>query len=149
MIYHTASVTMARLTCLIQVVPQLAFSYDYLLHGILALSALHLSKISTGRKDMLCEYSTKHQDIGISLFRRALSEINQETCHACCAYSFLLSIHKWVWSDITGWPLFGDTTTKQESNVEWLRLVRGSGEVIIQFYSEVRQGPLAAIVIVR
>jgi len=125
-------------------VPQLAFSHSFLLHGLLAISALHLSSLNPTRKEVLRAYATQRQDTALSLFRVALSHIDTENCHACIAYSGLLGIFRWALSDGGILPFFADPKEDaQDLAVQWIQLLCGSGELVKHYYCELLQGPLA------
>lgn len=68
--------------------------HTFLLRGILALSALHLSYLRP--KPEAISYVVKastHQDIGLVQFRRALSSIDSSNFDAILAFSVLLPLH--------------------------------------------------------
>ncbi|KAH6667826.1 hypothetical protein B0J14DRAFT_173036 [Halenospora varia] len=68
--------------------------HTFLLRGILALSALHLSYLRP--KPEAISYVVKastHQDIGLAQFRRALSSIDSSNFDAVLAFSVLLPLH--------------------------------------------------------
>ncbi|KAF2754923.1 hypothetical protein EJ05DRAFT_540960 [Pseudovirgaria hyperparasitica] len=72
--------------------PQLAFSHEYLMHGILALSALHLAYRCPGRRNEYTLMATYHEQIALGEFRAALSQVTQDNCHALLALGALLAI---------------------------------------------------------
>ena len=127
-------------------VPQLAFSHSFLLDGLLAISALHLSSLSPARKEMLCAYATQRQDTALSLFRVALSNIDSETCHACLAFSGFLWVMKWASSDSSIRLFFADPKQDaQDDAVRLDQLLCGAGEMVKQYYLELLKGPMAPI----
>ena len=68
-------------------VPRLAFDHLYLLHGILALSALHLAQLHPTRRGHYRTIAAQHYTSGLELFRPVLQvEISQEDCHAVFAF---------------------------------------------------------------
>ena len=127
-------------------VPQLAFSHSFLLDGLLAISALHLSSLDPTRKEALRAYATQRQDTALSLFRVALSHIDTENCHACLAYSGLLGIFRWASSDGNIRLFFADPEQDaQDDAVQWVQLLCGAGELVKHYYCELLQGPMAPI----
>jgi hypothetical protein len=109
-----------------QVVPQIAFTHDFLLHGILALSALHLAHSQPERKTLLYTEASFHHDVGVKGFRIAMSNIAPENCDACLAFSTIVAAYAWASSDRAGDLFFSDTPASEErSNIEWASLLRG------------------------
>jgi hypothetical protein len=109
-----------------QVVPQIAFTHGFLLHGILAFSALHLAPSQPERNTFLWTEATAHHDIGLRLFRLAMSNITSQNCDACLAFSTIVAAYGWASSNQTGNLFFSDTPTSEgEPKVEWASLLRG------------------------
>ncbi|KAF2670624.1 hypothetical protein BT63DRAFT_243480 [Microthyrium microscopicum] len=109
-----------------QVVPQIAFTHDFLLHGILALSALHLALSQPERKALLQGEASAHHELGLSKFRIAMSNITPENCDACLAFSTLIAAYAWASSNQAADLFFSDTSTfEEDSQIEWASLLRG------------------------
>jgi hypothetical protein len=70
-------------------VPKEAFSHPYLMHGILAISALHLAHTSLSGSEEYRAIAIRHQDIAIASFRPLLSAVTAENCAALCASATL------------------------------------------------------------
>lgn len=108
------------------VVPQIAFTHDFLLHGILAFSALHLARSQPERRSLLHAEATVHHDIALRGFRSAMSNITPQNCDACLAFSTIIAAYAWASSNGTGTLFFSDLSVGEEtSNVEWSGLLRG------------------------
>lgn len=74
-------------------VPQMAFSYRFLLHGILSVTALHRRyDAEECQKETLMNLARYHQQHALTLYIPRLRSINQENCHALFAFSMLLGI---------------------------------------------------------
>ncbi|KAH9208749.1 hypothetical protein DL95DRAFT_479567 [Leptodontidium sp. 2 PMI_412] len=78
------------------VVPQIAFSHDFLLHGLFALAALHLSRVSPERRANLSASASKHHALALPMFRLAGENINSVNRHACAAFGLLLTVYEWA-----------------------------------------------------
>lgn len=77
-------------------VPQIAYSYEFLTHGILALSAVHLAQI---RPEKYSQYLTKsrfHISLGLRSFRRVLLSPTPENCCALFAFSSLIMVYTYA-----------------------------------------------------
>ncbi|KAK2795524.1 hypothetical protein FQN52_005291 [Onygenales sp. PD_12] len=70
--------------------PQTAYSCEFLMHGILAFSALHLSFIKAQRINDYIDYSAHHLHCALGAYRRTLANIGPENCIAAFAFSSLL-----------------------------------------------------------
>jgi hypothetical protein len=82
-----------------QVVPRIAFTHPFLLHVILAFSALHLARSEPERKALLYTETSAHHDIGLRMFRIAMANITPENCDACFAFSSIIAAYAWASSD--------------------------------------------------
>lgn len=108
------------------VVPRIAFTHHFLLHGILAFSALHLARSQPERKALLSTEATAHHDIGLRMFQIAMSNITPQNCDACFAFSSIIAAYAWASSNQSGDLFFSDSSAAEESfNVEWVSLLRG------------------------
>jgi hypothetical protein len=111
-----------------QVVPRIAFTHQFLLHGILAFAALHLARSQPERKTPLYTEASAHHDVGLRMFRAAMLNITRQNCDACLAFSTIIAAYSWASSDQKGDLFFSDTSISEEeerSNVEWTSLLRG------------------------
>ncbi|TVY80569.1 Sterol uptake control protein [Lachnellula suecica] len=107
-------------------VPRMAFADPFLLHEILAFSALHLARSEPERKAMLYTEASWHHDMGLKLFRTAISNgITPENCDACFTFSAIVAAYAWASSDQSYDLFFSDASSEETSTVEWASLLRG------------------------
>lgn len=72
-------------------VPKMAFSYRFLLHGLLAVTALDRRHHATDSdKESLMQLARYHQQHALTLYIPLLQDINEENCHALFAFSLIL-----------------------------------------------------------
>lgn len=86
------------------VVPKIALSHPFLMHGILALSALHLIHLNKGSdrcKDYV-ELATSHQTLALALFRKELNNINPSNCQAMFTFASIATILAFAFAQSTG-----------------------------------------------
>lgn len=71
-----------------KIVPQEALSHPFLMHGVLALSALHLSRKDphSSRRSMNLIAATKHHKEALGLFHKQLANPHSESAHAMFAF---------------------------------------------------------------
>ncbi|KAK1987570.1 hypothetical protein LZ30DRAFT_151799 [Colletotrichum cereale] len=72
-------------------VPQIAFANDFLLHGILAVSAIHVAHCYPEKRPEYATISARHQNIALSKFSPVLADISEKTAdayvlHAICIF---------------------------------------------------------------
>ena len=74
------------------VIPKMSFQHPFLLHGILAVAAMHKRKHATEpqRSDML-DVARDHQQQALSDYIPLLAEITDESCHALFAFSHVIA----------------------------------------------------------
>ncbi|KAL2065260.1 hypothetical protein VTL71DRAFT_2929 [Oculimacula yallundae] len=127
------------------VITKLAFSNEFLLHEILALAALHLSHESPERRESLLDNASKHHNVALPMFRSAFQELNSRNYQACSAFGTILTIYEWASTKHVSDLFFGPANSAEESTIEWVQLLRGSGQIIRYSYEELLQGPLSPI----
>lgn len=72
-------------------VPKLAFKHEFLLHGLLALSALHMSHVEVhAPSSTYGKLARNHQSIALSSYIPLLQSINEDNSDALFAFSAIL-----------------------------------------------------------
>jgi hypothetical protein len=67
-----------------------AFSHDFLMHGILAISALHLARLRPVSASHFQQLATLHYSKGVSLFRPMLDQVTKANAQSIFAFSSLV-----------------------------------------------------------
>ncbi|KAH7369988.1 hypothetical protein BKA65DRAFT_9914 [Rhexocercosporidium sp. MPI-PUGE-AT-0058] len=128
------------------VIPQIAFSNDFLLHGILALTALHLSRVLPERKNSLLAIASSHHAIALPMFSSAINSINSLNREACSVFGMIVAIYEWVSVEYTSNLFFANADNSPEtSTLEWVQILRGSANVVQYNYEQMILGPLEPI----
>jgi hypothetical protein len=73
-------------------VPQLGFQYDFVMRGILALSALHLAYYRPEKRDLFIAQAKAQTQAGLRAATSMLMNITQENCSAVWIFSALTCI---------------------------------------------------------
>ncbi|PYH92070.1 hypothetical protein BO71DRAFT_330738 [Aspergillus ellipticus CBS 707.79] len=73
-------------------VAELAFDYDFLLHGLLSISALHLALCGISRQKHIV-MAIHHHNLGVALFRPHLLSITHENHDAVFAFSCVVALY--------------------------------------------------------
>lgn len=122
-------------------IPREAFAQKFLMHGILALSALHLAHKQPDRP-ALTTISTHHQNLAISGFRTALAHIAGHNANAVFALSSLLTLI--AFANLAKFsPMHKPDCI--DSFAEIFMLLRGVREIVISARDWVIRGPLAPL----
>ncbi|KAK4991959.1 hypothetical protein LTR66_006413 [Elasticomyces elasticus] len=73
--------------------PTMGFSHPFVLHGILAISALHLAAPADSAKEALLSRASAHHNVALSSFSAALAQISKDNCMAVFGFSGLTSLY--------------------------------------------------------
>ena len=127
--------------------PQQALQHPFLMHGILAFSALHLAYLHQYRAPKYLQLSDKHQAIALKEFRRILaSEIEEGVANALFALSATISVSSMARACASAELAPGEPKAMTMEDVgEYFFLTRGVRDVIHVTYDSVRNGPLGAL----
>lgn len=71
-------------------IARLAFKHEFLLHGLLALAALHTSSGTYFRDRFLDDLARNHQSLALASYIPLLRHIDEQNCHAMFAFSAIL-----------------------------------------------------------
>ena len=112
------------------------------MHGILALGANHLGYLRPNQRKAMSIAATHHYHLALTGYRAALAAITPENCHACAAFSLLLSVFAWACPDRPG-TLF--LPEPQANEVELIAILRGGNSVMAASKDIIVQGPLGPL----
>ncbi|KAG9566893.1 hypothetical protein KCU71_g4183, partial [Aureobasidium melanogenum] len=73
-------------------IPQLAFQSEYLLDILLALACVHRSKLHPLNAKFWVRCAIEYQNRALPVFYKVLGDVNDETCHAAFAFSFVTTM---------------------------------------------------------
>jgi len=128
------------------VVPRIAFQHSYLMHGILAIAALHMAYLTpTSSRDLHID-AAGHYDEAIRGFREAMADINEQNCDAMFATSIIIMFYIFAVTsrdDVVSAPK-PPPRDLEVLDAKWISLVRGCGAVLSPAYEYVSRGPLKA-----
>ncbi|KAI3536079.1 C6 zinc finger domain-containing protein [Colletotrichum filicis] len=108
-------------------IPHLAQDYPFLMRGILAEAAIHLSWLHPGRKSHYAPLASNHHRLGLPDFRAALQTIDTDNCDALMAYSKGLVWCAFAWHESFSADVQAVSTVGTISWLpQWFNLLRGS-----------------------
>ncbi|CZR62697.1 related to regulatory protein involved in control of sterol uptake [Phialocephala subalpina] len=121
-------------------VPKIAFLHEFLLHGILAISALHLSHFKKGEAQVKYQREADHHyEIALREATSALPNINEQTASALYLFGAFCPIITLALGPTPGdFLLFGN-----QGLTEWLLLFRGMKAILETNFEFLRHGELA------
>lgn len=111
------------------VVPEEALSHPFLMHGILALSALHLARTGPepSRRAAYLNRAVTHQNQALALFRELLGDINESNAKAMFAFAGIVVVYTFGFPHT---PDVQDPWTCVDDLYQVLVLARGVQQVI-------------------
>ncbi|KAF8861078.1 hypothetical protein BDZ45DRAFT_740679 [Acephala macrosclerotiorum] len=129
--------------------PAVALNCDYLLHGILALGALHLAYLDDSNVMKQKQYSylaDHHYNLALGPFQRAIGNVTPENANQLFAFSTLLMIYNYGCNRIPG-PAFPSAAAEtQEGLPSWLGCIRGCSAIFANAEAHVEAGPMGFLI---
>ncbi|KAJ5823086.1 hypothetical protein N7447_005426 [Penicillium robsamsonii] len=124
------------------IVPKLAAQFPFLLHGMLACSALHLASSNPLNQRSYMFQAIHHQDQALPAFHLATMQVDTNNCQAILAYAFFLVIYG-LSSESEDEILFLGNEGEAISPSNWISLLRNGCSMLCDVWSELTQGSLA------
>jgi hypothetical protein len=124
----------------------MACEHPFLMHALLACSALHLAhKLPSDINYLVRGHS--HQDIAIPLFRHAIEHITESNCHSILAFCHLLVINSFASNDTDERLLLVNTSSPDPDMLcSWLYFVRNICVLVCDMWDCIEAGPLNPLV---
>lgn len=120
-------------------VPQLGFEYDFVLRGILSLSALHLARFRPDRRDWYISQAMLQSHAGLARAAPMLSNITEENCSAMYLFSILTFILK-----LASPRKPGDLLVMGDSGLqEWMVFFHGMRVIVKSSHDTLKKGVLS------
>lgn len=120
-------------------VPKEGLSYPFVMHGILAISALHLSQQCSGsRRQKYIDIGMRHHSHALSLFVPLLSDVTPRNCHSLFACSFLISVFSFASHGLNIKP----SSMHVSEVIEAFKLVRGTASIVEKARPWIEQGDM-------
>ncbi|CAG8893776.1 unnamed protein product [Penicillium egyptiacum] len=142
--WHTAiALSLSQNEALIEVfqthVPRKGLTHPFLMHSILAISALHLSRGSSdSHAQRYTEIAIQHHSLALSLCAPLLSNVTSTNCHAVFACSVLITSFSFAYQGLN--TMFESMSVNEV--IEVFKLVRGSASIVEKARPWIEQGDL-------
>lgn len=124
----------------------IATQYEFLMHGIMAIAALHLAhdELIPHKKRHYLFTASKHQDEAMPAFREAVINVNESNCHAILAFTHLLVFYSFA-SEQQDERLLLVTENKQDVVPTWFHFIRTGCSMLCSVWEVVETGPCKAL----
>ncbi|KAF2174918.1 hypothetical protein K469DRAFT_680710 [Zopfia rhizophila CBS 207.26] len=127
-------------------IPRLALCHEFLMHGLLAISALHLSTLQTARNSELIRRATMAEHMALPSFRQYVSANEAEKIHAVFAFAgylvpYLLSLSGWLDAPMGRIPSLDDYRP------HWFHVLRGLVSLCGRSWFELAKGPFSPLLV--
>jgi hypothetical protein len=122
-------------------VPQLGFQYEFVMRGVLAISALHLAHFKPDQRDYYVSQALHHQEIGLRAATALMPHITEENCSAIYIFSvltFYISLAKPRGE--------GDIfLVGEHGSADWLFLIKGTSYIMASSMTSLMSGPFGPL----
>lgn len=126
-------------------IPMEAANHSFLMHGVLALSALHLACSRPAQVDKYASLCDKHQASALASYRHILTHITDDVANALFALSTILSISSVARATLRASQMLEPKYISVDSICELLYLTRGVREVKEATGDLVNRGPFSVV----
>jgi hypothetical protein len=124
-------------------VPGEAKSHLYLMHSVLAFSALHLSFVDIQNRGRLSQLASKQHEQALAAFRESVHEVNQDNGSAITAFSYLTIVYTLGLPIVYG---FASVPSPSTSFCEVLQVLRRAWSAIDPTQKGVESGTLRELI---
>ncbi|KAJ9251976.1 transcriptional regulator family: Fungal Specific TF [Paecilomyces variotii] len=127
-----------------EIVPRLAAGFPFLMHGILACSALHLAYGDPSNRPRYVIDALHHQELAIPEFRSTIMHVNDDNGESILAFAFMLVVCSLGTEEGDGGNLFlFPSGTGNDSHT--IHLLRAGCSMLSPVWSKISEGPLAPL----
>ena len=121
------------------IIPKIALSHDWLMHGLLAVSALHIAHLHPEHRQAYCKRAALHQDQALQGHQKAVTHINHECGNALFAFTMVVSYLAFASVN----TLDAGDNAPLRGVLQCLHMQRGMRAIFPAVKDVVEQGPLA------
>ncbi|KAH0433370.1 DUF814 domain-containing protein [Colletotrichum camelliae] len=122
-------------------VPKLGLTYMFLMHEVLAISALHLGHLHPEQREFYALHASQHQNDAIAGMRETLAQITPDNCHPLFAGSSLLLISAFATFPYQRSGPEGHQAPTVDDVIDVFLLVRGMSNILSSSQPIIQAGP--------
>lgn len=133
------------------IVPQLALKFPFLMHGMLALSALHLATLQPTRRQELTNRASWNESQALPSYRSIMGSPNNNNVHAIFVFSGFVSQYSLAafhcLDAVDRRPRVENETVDRlpEFPPNWFHIIRGTSTMIYRYYMLLMRGPFGKV----
>ncbi|KAI9149013.1 Orsellinic acid/F9775 biosynthesis cluster protein D [Paramyrothecium foliicola] len=142
----------ASLPIWLETVPGIATENRFLIHGMLACTALHMAHLDPSLSDTYTMRAYCHQEVAIPLYRYAIEHPSKQNCNALVSFAYMLVVYTFATdTDSSNRPLFLVDDSGSELGGEqliiphWLHFIRAGCSMLCHVWDHVETGPVRAL----
>ena len=120
-----------------------ALTYHFLMHALLAVSAVHLMHVCPSKQHIYEEAATRHRSLALTSSIPFLNNITPINCHALFALSNIVSVLSLIFSHPSPPSGSGLLSDPLDTTLEFFMVIRGVKTVLSSAQEWIAQGPLA------
>ncbi|GKT63086.1 DUF814 domain-containing protein [Colletotrichum tofieldiae] len=124
-------------------VPRLGLTYMFLMHEILAISALHLGYLHPEQRESYALHASQHQSDAIAGMRESLMQITPDNCHALFGTSSLLVLNAYSTFPYQRGSSQNPDVPTVDDILDVFLLVRGMSHILSSSQPIIQAGPFA------
>lgn len=136
----------------LNVVSDLAYEHLFLLHGIIACTALHMAHLYPAQRQEYTVRAYAHQDSALPLFRDAMNRPTAQNCDAIMAFAYMLVVYTFATeldNENSLLLITNNPETSQEGEQlvlpQWLHFVRCGCSVLCDVWDKIETGPISVL----
>jgi len=126
------------------IIPRIALSHEFLMHGLLAVSALHLSTVQPARKEELVTFASRSESLALPTFRELIKRKDTEDISAVFAFAGFVIPYMLAVSGVLEIATMGIPCLEKP---HWFMMARGLIDLLRENWSALEQGPFASVLI--
>ncbi|KAF2716829.1 hypothetical protein K431DRAFT_323546 [Polychaeton citri CBS 116435] len=125
-----------------KVVPELAAKHPFLMHSILALSAIHIAKQRPAESVKYQDICAKHQSVALERVHELIPNMNADNANAIFAFSASVSAISLARATLIAEQRMAPYHISMDEVAETILLTQGVRSIVRRAYQWVRHGPL-------
>lgn len=123
-------------------IPKEGLKYEFLMEGILAVSALHLASLEPASTWAHTEHAMRLQNSALSAFQHALRHADDENCHAVFIFSVILTILGLASCEALLDP---QLSTPSKSLISLVKLLKGVKAIAERYRASLKTSPVGCM----
>ena len=125
---------------------ELAQEHLFVMHALLAISALHLAWLDPSQRSQNIVLASLHQQEALPLYQAAVGRPDEHNCHALFAFASILAMLEFASPQDQDGLLFLESTDERDGLPMWLNLIRGGCSLLWSLWSNISTGSMKKLI---